>query len=663
MKYRSEIDGLRAVAVLPVLFFHAGSEWFSGGYVGVDVFFVISGYLITTLLLADMQAQRFSLAHFYERRARRILPALLTVSLVTVPLVLWLQHPQQINAFAESLVATGTFVSNVYFWRESGYFGAAAEYMPLLHTWSLAVEEQFYLVFPLILLLIWRWGLQRVGVTIAVVGIASFLLSVWASHFEPYANFFLTPTRVWELMAGAIVAWYLQGRAPFRNDLMALLGLCAILYSIVTFDQHTLFPGIAALLPVGGTALIILFAGERTYTARGLSFKPLVWIGLISYSTYLWHQPLMVMARHLTTTVLTTSTMWFVILLSLGLAALTWKYIEQPARRYNKGTRRQVLQLAVLSCLILVLVGATLLAFKGHIRAHWLAQQSPGQRAIFLALENEQQERSDYFNTVEGIARMGDCRYLQAQLDKAMAADLQRCAKEHGRGVLILGDSHAIDLFGMMIARFDAPFLVAVAQVRCRPHDINSACHYDEVVNFIRRHPQVFSHVIYEQAGFYLLLDKEGEKGHRKMFRDIPLHQSVPDFAIDREHVKATLMYLTQLSQHIPVTWLGPRIEPHIMRSLLIEKGCNADFSLRPNQQEIFRKLDAYLAGRLQTDKKRDVNYVSQLDLMAFNAEVDLLNCKDVYWSDGDHLSSAGEERFSRRFPDNFLQPNVVNKD
>lgn len=655
MKYRPEIDGLRAIAVLPVLFFHAGIQLFAGGYVGVDVFFVISGYLITSLLLKDIEAEKFSLADFYERRARRILPALLTVSAVTTILVLFWQQPSQIQSFAESLVATGLFLSNVFFWRESGYFAGAAEYMPLLHTWSLAVEEQFYLFFPLVLMAAWRFFHKHLLAVILFLTLASLVLSTWATEHEPFANFFLTPTRVWELMAGAIAAWYLRSRALKGNDGLALSGIGMILAAVFVYDARTPFPGLTALLPVLGTTLVILFAAEGTWAARLLRMRFMVAIGLISYSAYLWHQPLLVIARHEFGMVLPAAVILAVMVLTLGLSGLTWYFVEQPARRRGKRSRKAVLQLAVLGCLGMVLVGLLISALQDPIRNHWLAKQTPAQRAIYLALENEHDDRSDYFRSEEGAQRLGECRFMQAQLDQEMATQLQKCAELHGPGAMVVGDSHGIDLFGMVIARYDAPFLVGVAQVQCRPHDRAAACHYDEVLNFVKNQPDVIGRVIYEQAGFYLLLDEDGRKGHRKMFRDKPLHVALPDYQPDMEHFAATFDYLQRLSEYTNVTWLGPRIEPHWPLEMLVERGCDAEFFLRPNQQAIFDNLDDYIANKVSGLAKPSLNYRSQLDILDFQPERDLLNCDNVYWSDGDHLSSAGELYFSRRLPADLL--------
>ena len=227
MKYRSEIDGLRSIAVIPVILFHAGFEFFSGGFIGVDVFFVISGYLITTILIEDIENKRFSVLNFYERRARRILPALFFVMLCSIPFALLWMTPWELKDFSQSLVAVSLFASNILFWRKSGYFAEASEENTMIHTWSLAVEEQYYILFPLFLFLAWRYGKNRVFWIIVVLAAVSLALSEWGWRNKDSANFFLLPTRAWELFTGSITAFIIQKNGVKNNNILSFIGFSA----------------------------------------------------------------------------------------------------------------------------------------------------------------------------------------------------------------------------------------------------------------------------------------------------------------------------------------------------------------------------------------------------------------------------------------------------
>ena len=322
--------------MVPVILFHAGFSLFSGGFVGVDVFFVISGYLITTILIEDIGNERFSLIDFYERRARRILPALFFVMFISIPFAWMWMLPNQMQDFSQSLVAVSLFASNILFWRESGYFEATAEEMPLLHTWSLAVEEQFYVLFPIFLVLAWRFGKNRVFWTIVVMAAISLLLSEWGWRNKASANFFLAPTRAWELFAGSLAAFIVEKHGVQKSNLLALLGLVAIVFSILVYDESTPFPSVYALVPVLGVVSIVLFAGKETLAARLLSTRVFVGLGLISYSAYLWHQPLFAFTKLRVIEHPPLVFMSFLSALALILAYLTWKYVEAPFR--NKRT-------------------------------------------------------------------------------------------------------------------------------------------------------------------------------------------------------------------------------------------------------------------------------------------------------------------------------------
>lgn len=336
--------------MVPVILFHAGFQSFSGGFVGVDVFFVISGYLITSLIVEEVKVGQFSLRRFYERRARRILPALFAVMAVCCVLAWFLVPPEPIRQFGHSLAAVSLFVSNVLFWTESGYFAPAAEEKPLLHTWSLAVEEQFYIFFPLLVFLIWRHGRNHVSAVVAVLALISLVASEWGARHAPGANFYLAPTRICELLLGALPVLAGVGKPgrPAIRQLLSIVGLAMIVVSILAFNEYTPFPGLHALVPTLGTLLILLYALPDTWVGRLLSMRLLVGIGLISYSAYLWHQPLLAFIRLDMTEPLSSAGKLAIVAVTMLLAWLSWRYIEQPFRERKRFSSRRIFVLAAL---------------------------------------------------------------------------------------------------------------------------------------------------------------------------------------------------------------------------------------------------------------------------------------------------------------------------
>ena len=332
MIYRAEIDGLRGLAVVPVILFHAGFELFSGGFVGVDVFFVISGYLITTMLIEDIENKRFSFVNFYERRARRLLPALFFVLIVCLPFVWTWMLPSQMKDFSESIFSVSVFLSNLYFMSQISYFAPSAELNPLLHTWSLSVEEQFYLFFPLLLLLLLKPSRRFALFGIFLLAIFSFIFSELAWRENQERNFFFSLSRFWEIFAGSIAAFVVQKHGIQKNNFIAMLGLAAIVFSIFIYDKQTPFPSFYALVPVLGAVLFIIYAESETLAARIMSAEPFIGIGLISYSAYLWHQPLFAFTRIKLLEQPSSALMVVLSLTSLVLAYLSWQFVEKPFR-------------------------------------------------------------------------------------------------------------------------------------------------------------------------------------------------------------------------------------------------------------------------------------------------------------------------------------------
>jgi peptidoglycan/LPS O-acetylase OafA/YrhL len=477
MKYRPEIDGLRAIAVITVILFHAGFESFSGGFVGVDVFFVISGYLITTIILTEMGEGHFSLVNFYERRARRILPPLFLIMLLTTIYAWFWLLPTDMKEFSQSLRAVSSFSSNILFWKTTGYWETASELKPLLHTWSLAVEEQYYFLFPLFLMAMWRY--RKRWILFSLVGIAALSLTAaqWGALNEPVASFYLLPTRLWELAIGASIAFLFlykkEGVQKMRsslivNEIMALLGLVMILYAVIVFNESTPFPSLYALVPTLGTGMIIFFSSAQSRIGRLVGSKPLASIGLISYSAYLWHQPLFAFARYQNLANDGDAALLLLSALSLPLAYLSWRYVERPFRDKTSANRKTVFLFALIGSLSFFTIGQAGDYFNG-----------------FEIRLTEEQKRLMAFDQypISEIYREETCLLSPEQKPREFSED---CFSYETNVILIWGDSHAGALsYGL---RESYPAITQLTSSGCPPligYNPPQRVNCQEINNFI----------------------------------------------------------------------------------------------------------------------------------------------------------------------------------
>ncbi len=367
-RYRADIDGLRALAIIPVVLFHARVPGFGGGFVGVDVFFVISGFLITGLISSEIERARFSYFSFWERRARRLLPPMILVTAATYLAAYWILFPEELKALGQSIVAIAVFASNIQFWRKTGYFEAPSELQPLLHTWSLAVEEQFYFLFPAVLVGLASSPLiRRVGV-VAIIAVVSFALSVWWVNASPTSAYFLLPSRAWELMLGAGIALMpprTTHSRPVTNALMTL-GLVLVGLSVCLYTDRTPFPGLAALVPCAGTALLIWAGHSDGAVKRLFDNGPTVFVGKLSYSIYLWHWPLLVLFAawaHKSLNMLTSLEVVVIVAATLVLSWLSLVLLENPIRHKQVFQARSSIFLACGAAMALLAA----LGFEGHV--------------------------------------------------------------------------------------------------------------------------------------------------------------------------------------------------------------------------------------------------------------------------------------------------------
>lgn len=645
MQYRPDIDGLRAVAVLPVVLFHAGSQTFSGGFVGVDIFFVISGYLIGGIIAEEIRQGRFTILNFYERRIRRLFPALFTVIACSAVVASFVFMPADFRDFGESAAAATLFVANILFWQEAGYFDTPAAVKPLLHTWSLSVEEQFYLVFPLFMIIVHRWLKGRWVQWLLPVLVLSFALSAWGAIHKPSSTFYLAPTRAWELLTGVLLALGLLapiGRRWLREAL-ALAGVALIAWAVLRFDAHTAFPGVNALFPVLGAALLIHTGCPDTgmggtIVSRLLSWQPLVLTGLISYSLYLWHWPLIVFAGYINIHPLSNLQMSLVVLLSIGLAVLSWRYVERPFRSRTRITARPLFAGAVTAMAVLVVIGGMIAVTQG-----WPGRFPPQVQMIAAVSAATDPRSIECKSFLSGEGRTEPCIYGAPAAPRtavwgdshanALIPGIAAAAERHGEAVAFLGADSCRPVFDVYDGR--------VANTECRDYN-------DAVRAWLQARPEI-THVIVVSRWATLAHGKTGTLGPNEGYEppaisDRPGHVVDIDTAerLAERHVRQTIDILRQIGKTVVLVYPVPEIGYDVPSTLarLVLFGEEPGSFTRP--LALHRERQRFIAGVL--DELGDDR------IIRVHPETRLCNEQDcmVYaggqplYHDDDHLSLAG---------------------
>jgi len=616
--YRREIDGLRALAVVPVILFHAGFETFSGGFVGVDVFFVISGYLITSIILSEKEAGNFSLVRFYERRARRILPALFLVLALCIPFAwLWLQ-PKEMKDFSESVGAVALFLSNQLFLSESGYFDTAAELKPLLHTWSLAVEEQYYLLFPLLIMATWRFGKRSTVGLLVVIAVLSLALAQWAAYNKPEAAFFILPTRAWELAIGAFTAFHFARRQEtcLSNGLQqagSAAGLLLIVFAVFAFGKGTPFPGLYALVPTLGAALIVLFAFPSTLVGAMLGSKAFVGIGLISYSAYLWHQPLFAFARQRSLYEPGQIVFALLALAAVMLAYLSWRFIEQPFRQGDRISRTTVFRLAIFC-------SACFLGFGlwGHLSNGFASIRfNELQNSVFATAKSSPKRNQCHTAGRDYLRPEEACRYQTGEASWAvfgnshgveLAYGLSELLKANGKGLRHFTFSNCPPSFG-------------------RSDEDRSGCARwtNETVEYIANDRSI-QHVVISYRTHELLSPHD------------PQARAGGDMARWKSYVD-TVRRLVDANKNVIVVLQAPELVKHIHYFIGLERK-NFDF-VSGVSKDLWMRSSAFVQSRI-ADLPREAIIIDPTNLFCTNTECAAVIAGKALYFDKHHMSVAG---------------------
>lgn len=640
--YRPDIDGLRAIAVVVVVLFHAHIAPFTGGFVGVDVFFVISGYLIVGMIVADLDAGAFSLARFYERRVRRLFPALFVVMAACAIAGYLLFLPEEFRVFGQSLVATSVYVSNYLFWSEAGYFDSPPELKPLLHTWSLAVEEQFYLVVPALLMLVskyWKASLTRILIAIAVI---SFAIATASLVKHPDTAFYLPHTRVWEFLIGAllVVARIPIAQTQRTRELLGYAGLALIFASAIGFSGTTLFPGPAAALPCIGAAMLIHSGHCGPSSVRSLlSARPVVYVGLISYSLYLWHWPILVFAHGWLVRPLTLFEATGLIVASFVFAHLSWRFVESPFRASRQRfTRSQVFAFGAGATVLMLAVG-TIINVRDGLPSR-VPTEVAAAAAGALDADVAFRRRCSNFGPEE-VSKDILCRIGAADMDPtfvlwgdshayAMASVVSDVARDSGWSGLFAGSGGCAPLLG-----------VSRTARRAFPCEAFN----DRVVDLIRRDQTLTTVILVSR--WTLTADGRrylNESGADTFVRDSQSQEAglAENAAVFRRGMERTLAALRDAGKRIvvvgPVPEIGFDVPTTLARNLWFKRG----FEIEPGREAFFTRQ------RLVLDTLQDLQRQSMFVLLQPHQVLcDTARCKTgsndrPLYVDDNHLSITG---------------------
>jgi peptidoglycan/LPS O-acetylase OafA/YrhL len=621
LKYRPDIDGLRALAVLSVLFYHLDFP-LHGGFVGVDIFFTISGFLIGSIVLQQTANGTFTFAGFYERRIRRIFPALFVMLFATMVLAYAYMLPLEFVAFSKSLVAAAFSASNVYFWLQSGYFDAPASEIPLLHTWSLAIEEQFYIFLPITLVLLRRFSPGRINLVVCLLAVISFLVAVYGAYRFPSATFYLLHTRAWELLLGIMLALpgFPKLRGSVARNAAGVMGGALILPALLLYRSWIPFPGLAALPPCLGTALII-YAGESgpNIVGRFLSLKPFVFVGLISYSLYLWHWPLVVFYKFGFTVFAGLDhheSQALLLALSVALGVLSWRFVETPIRSRRWTIRRPALFGAAIAATgILLAVGIVGVATQG----------GPGR------LTEQAREVASFIGVGDGDGRRqtreGDC-FITSETAKFQDYSTSKCLSGvPGRyNILIIGDSHAAALWsGFEQVFVDANVMQATAS-GCKP--------------VLHQRPR--QHLVCSQIMSYIFNDYLPT--HRVDALVIEAHWEEADLPSLGE----TIARLHQLE--VPTVLVGPIVQYDSSLPRLLALSITQNDALLPHRhlEKYLKALDGEMASLAR--EEWHVPYISLLDILCAGDSCTEYAAPGVPLQyDAAHLTRAGSTLTAQR--------------
>lgn len=641
IQYRPEVDGLRTIAVIPVILFHINHEWISGGYVGVDVFFAISGFLITSILLKEVRENRFSIIDFYERRIRRLLPLAIVVYIAVIVLFMFIFPPEQFRLTVSSVLSSLFFVSNIYFWQLGGYFGPSLETNPLLHTWSLSVEEQFYLFFPIFLYLLHKASEARWLVTTSFITLICISLLL-AIEFAPsplsFAGFYLLPVRVYELLLGALAALLISNRKELCRTEKATglseVGLIFIVTAMWLYDKTLAFPSYYALLPVLGSVLIFIDPAINSPVKKLLASRPLVYCGLISYSLYLWHWPVVVAVKWLELGVNTYIEPVLIIVVTLLLSILSFKYIETPFRNKKRYTRKFI-YCSGLSLMMFLAGISSVLIYTGNSAI--VDPHGDIERLYEEAVRAE-------FNREKCTNKMRE--------DGVFSSCFLGEKDPQNADILIWGDSHGSAMIPAFVKAAEHFNFEYVNNTGCPPvlsvdrqGDIHKCSQLNQlVVEYIRT--SSFDGIIFIGAFNNYL--------NWKILIDSQDSAKIEDYETFSNYLNETVIELEPFVDRFIFLPQIPRFPYSVPEQVTRDKILNRELDLYTISQSEFESQSSDIRNILKRQKK-----ISVLDLTS--SFCDGLRCKAnnegfLFYKDAHHISNLKAEAVSNRIAEQLIQ-------
>jgi peptidoglycan/LPS O-acetylase OafA/YrhL len=654
IKYRSDIDGLRAIAVIAVIFYHNqitlfGFKFLSGGFLGVDIFFVISGYLITRIILLELsENNQFSFKSFYLRRCRRILPALIFVILLSIPFAYILLLPVSLIDFSKSVLFTLGFTSNLYFYNSGNEYQAVDSILkPFLHTWSLSIEEQFYIIFPLFLFFIFKIYKKKIFLIIFILFTISIISSNYFSYNYKELNFFFFPSRIWELLSGSLVAciqiFYRNNNSNYYKyfnklksfNIFSILGFFLITYSLIFYNDKIAHPSFFTLVPIIGTCLILIFYNNKLLLSKFLSFRPLRFIGLISYSLYLIHYPVL---SFFNIEGYTHNTLHIKLFLMFFVATASYYLIEIPFRNFSKINNKNFIYI-MLFFFILIFILCSYVIFKN-------GKVNEKNVKISLAIE------SNYYDN-------GLCKFSTINLNvvknskENFISRLEQCLiKNNLPFILVLGDSHSENLYNSLAQFSNYPFIVGINTPGCsvpskkefenvefgHQKRERESCFYYQALDFINKYKENIRVILFHNKGSYYLTDSSlGKKPGKSEYRQLP---------IISDEIDRNIYYLKKIKNIFEQTiFVGPFMEPnikidrHVFNKLdprSLESNVNLSIINVDNELEIASKIN-------------NIQYISSIKILSYDPINDFYKDGYFMYKDTDHWSMHGEKYFGKK--------------